>query len=103
MKIVDIQIPEECSLEGRNRHDFMRRSGMTPQQQEQCLNILVSKLDPELRAATLEVARWLATEAPANLKVSPSQVQQWIADVRARNDAHLVKQSAVVYQFRRKP
>lgn len=76
---------------------------MTPQQQEQYLNILVSKLDPGLRAATLEVAQWLATEAAPDLEVTPSQVQQWIQDVRARYEARRAPPTAVVYQFRRNP
>jgi hypothetical protein len=77
--------------------------GMTPQQQEQYLNILVSKLDPDLREATLEVARWLATEGAPDLQLSPSQIQEWIEDVRTRKAASQVKRSAIVYQFRSNP
>ncbi len=78
-----------------------QHGGMTPREQEQCLNNLVSRLPAADRAAMLEVAEWIATERPPDHLVTPAQVVKWIGDVRGRYQAPDVRPTAVVLQFRR--
>jgi len=76
-------------------------NGLSPRAQEQVLQALLNKLPPDVRAATLEVAQWLATDGNGQEAVSPAQVALWIESVRARNEQRRQTRSAVVLPFRR--
>lgn len=78
-------------------------SSLPPRAQEQYLNILLGTLAPEVREAALEVAQWLATEHPEGEHVTPTQVLQWIEDIRVRNAQRSRAASAHVLPFRRTP
>lgn len=78
-------------------------SSLSPRAQEQYLKILLGTLAPGVREAALEVAQWLASEHPGGEHVTPTQVLQWIEDVRIRNAQRSRPASALILPFGRKP
>lgn len=81
------------------KHDQACR--LEPEGQRQYLQALLAKLPPDVRAATTEVAHWLATEYSGQVPVTPEQVVSWIADVRARHVAGNAAAGATILPFRR--
>lgn len=75
---------------------------LSPHEQQQYLHILLGTLAPELRAAVLEIAHWLAREYRGDEDVTSAQVLQWIEEVRVRNEQLRKAASAIILPFRRK-
>lgn len=76
---------------------------LPPRAQEQVLEALLNKLPPDVRAAALEVAHWLATERCDQEPVSPAEVELWIESVRVKNERRFQQRGATVLPFRRMP
>lgn len=50
--------------------EHVQLESLPPRAQEKYLNILLGKLQPAVRQATLDVAQWLATERPGDEHVT---------------------------------
>lgn len=74
---------------------------LSPQAQEQYLSMLLQRLDPETKRATMTVVHWLKTEKPVSDQVAPAQVIRWIQDVATANYAREARSSAAILPFRR--
>lgn len=77
-------------------------NALSPSGQKKYLDILLTKLSPEVREAALEVTHWIATERQLDDEITPEQVAAWIEDVRAKNAKKCrPSQTATILPFRR--